>query len=60
MQRLSLQGSRGYETGLFARVIVLDVVPLGSFSHCPLKVNSVASHVVTLLNCIEYLHISGW
>ena len=46
LQRLSLQG--GYETGLFAGVMVLDVVLVGIFPHCPLKVNSVASHVVAL------------
>ena len=42
MQRLSFQGSWGYETGLFAGVMVLDVVLVG------IKVNSVASHIVAL------------
>ena len=48
LQRLSLQGGRGNETGLFASVIVLDAVLVGIFCHCLFKVNSVASHVVAL------------
>ena len=45
---LSLEGGWGYETGLFAGVMVLDVVLVGIFSHCTIKVNFVASHVVAL------------
>ena len=43
-----MQDGRGYETGLLAGVIVLDVFLWESFVYCPLKVNTVASHVVTL------------
>ena len=43
-----MQGGRVYETGLLAGVMVLHVVLVGIFAHCPLKVNCVASHVVSL------------
>ena len=43
-----MQGSRGYETGLFAGVIMHAVLLVGSCEHCPLKVYSVAVHIVAL------------
>ena len=47
-QRQSLQGDRSYETGLFAGVKCMLLYLWGSFTHCLLKVYSVAVHIIAL------------